>query len=232
MQRIDDGSTTTCTVPRNTDRPGQRPRPDEIEEIESGVYYVDLTRVAPAAIQQQIDQLAAARGVVFDMRGYPESGNQQVLRHLTSDTLQSPRWQVPQSIYPDQERRIGYDTSGRWQLPPRTPTIGGTVAFLTDAEAISYAESILGIVEHYELGAIIGGPTAGANGNVNPFSLPGNYRVTWTGMRVLKHDRSQHHRIGIQPTIPVQPTRQSVAEGRDRYLEAALQHIKTNASSD
>lgn len=229
VQRIDDGSTTTCTVLRDTDRPVQRPRPDGIEEIEPGVYYVDLTRVGPSAIQQQMDQLAAARGVVFDMRGYPETGNQQVLQHLTSDTLQSPQWQVPQLIYPDQERRVGYDTSGRWQLSPRTPTIGGTVAFLTDAEAISLAESIMGIVEHYELGAIIGGPTAGANGNVNPFSLPGKYRVTWTGMRVLKHDGSQHHRIGIQPTIPIQPTRQSVAEGRDRYLEAALQHINTNA---
>ena len=232
VQRMSDGGTATCTIARTTNRSVQPPGPEGIEEIEPGVYYVDLTRVEPSAIQQQIDQLAAARGVVFDMRGYPESGNHRVLQHLTSDTLQSPRWQVPQFIYPDQERRVGYYTPDRWQLPPQMPTIGGAVAFLTDARAISLAEITMGIVEHYELGAIIGGPTAGANGNVNPFSVPGNYRVRWTGMRVLKHDRSQHHLIGVQPTIPVQPTRQSVAEGRDRYLEAALQHINAEPSSD
>ena len=33
------------------------------------------------------------------------------------------------------------------------------------------------IVEHYTLGAIVGGPTAGTNVNLNAFTLPGGYRV-------------------------------------------------------
>ena len=27
----------------------------------------------------------------------------------------------------------------------------------------------------------VGGPSAGTNGNINPFTLPGGYRIIWTG---------------------------------------------------
>jgi hypothetical protein len=45
-------------------------------------------------------------------------------------------------------------------------------------------------------------------------------------MKVLKHDGSQHHLIGIQPTIPVERTIQGVIEGRDEFLEKALEIVK------
>ena len=97
---------------------------------------------------------------------------------------------------------------------------------MTSARAISYAESIMGIVEHYRLAEIVGQPTAGANGNINPFHLIGGYRINWTGMKVLKHDGSQHHLIGIRPTVAVTTTIQAVREGRDQYIEKALGLIK------
>ena len=36
----------------------------------------------------------------------------------------------------------------------------------------------MGIVEAFELGEIVGGPTAGTNGNMNPFLVPGRYTIT------------------------------------------------------
>ncbi len=80
----------------------------------------------------------------------------------------------------------------------------------------------MGIIEHYQLAEIVGEPTAGTNGTVNSFTLPGNYQIRWTGMKVLKHDESQHHLIGIQPTVPVSRTLKGVSEGRDEVLEKAL----------
>ena len=85
----------------------------------------------------------------------------------------------------------------------------------------------MGIVEAYRLGAIVGEATAGTNGNVNPFVLPGGYRVTWTGMRVLKHDGSRHHGVGILPTIPVTRTIKGVAAGRDEFLERAIVFVES-----
>jgi C-terminal processing protease CtpA/Prc len=52
--------------------------------------------------------------------------------------------------------------------------------------------------------------------------LPGGYRIIWTGMKVLKHDGSQHHLIGIKPTVPVSRTIQGVMAGKDEFLEKAI----------
>ena len=112
-----------------------------------------------------------------------------------------------------------------WSVQPKEPRLKAKVAFLTDGRAISYAETWMGIIEHYKLAAIVGSATAGTNGNINPFTVPGNYRVSWTGMKVLKHDGKQHHGIGIQPTVPVTRTIKGVAAGRDEVLERATDEV-------
>ncbi|WP_263784509.1 S41 family peptidase [Salinibacter grassmerensis] len=203
------------------------PRPASFEKLSDGIYYADLTRLPWSRIQDRLDTLSEARGVVFDMRGYPEGGMQKLLPHLSPDTLRSAHFEVPKIIYPDQEEIVGYAGS-RWTLPPRTPQFAGEVAFLTDARAISYAESIMGIVEQYELGTIVGQPTAGANGNVNPVSLPGGHKARWTGMRVRKHDGSQHHLVGIRPDVQVERTIEGVQSGKDEVLEKALEVLRSS----
>ncbi len=98
--------------------------------------------------------------------------------------------------------------------------------FIINGQAISYAESFMGYIEGYKLATIIGQPTAGTNGNINPFSLPGGYKTSWTGMKVLKHDGSQHHGIGILPNIYVERTIQGIKDGRDEFMEKALEIAK------
>ena len=119
-----------------------------------------------------------------------------------------------------------FERRGEWLLTPTKPFLAAKKAFITDGRAISYAESCMGIVEYYRLGAIVGAPTAGTNGNTNPFSLPGGYFIAWTGMKVLKHDGSRHHGVGIVPTIPVSRTRAGVAAGHDEFLERAILAVK------
>jgi C-terminal processing protease CtpA/Prc len=219
------GAARQCNVLRTGQTAPAEPRPEPIVEIANGVMYVDLDRAEMPAIREAMGRLAEAHGVIFDLRGYPR-GNHEVLRHLSRDTLQSAHWQVPQRIRPAPAPLTGYDTSGRWALPPAEPQLTGRIVFLTDARAISYAESVLGIVEHYRLADIVGAPTAGANGNVNPFTVPGGYAISWTGMRVVKHDGSQHHLLGIRPTVPVERTLRALREGRDEYIERALRLIE------
>jgi C-terminal processing protease CtpA/Prc len=200
-----------------------------VTEFEEGIYYVNLDNAEMSEIDAQMDEIAQAKGVVFDLRGYP-NGNHGVIGHLLSQPDTSDGWMhIAQMIYPDQENIVGWRSVG-WGLPTLEPHIEGTVVFITDGRAISYAESFMSFIEHYRLAEIVGQPTAGANGNVNPFTIPGGFRVMWTGMKVTKHDGSQHHLIGIQPTIPTERTILGIREGRDELLERALAVIRGSGS--
>jgi len=202
-------------------------RRPSLEEIENNIFYVNLDKAKMAEITEKMNELANAKGIIFDLRGYPK-GNHAIISHLLTEPDTSSAWmRVSHTIYPDQENIVGFSKYG-WHVQPKEPHIKGKVVFLTDGRAISYAESFMGFIEHYNLAEIVGQPTAGANGNVNPIELPGGFRISWTGMKVLKHDGSQHHLIGIQPTVPVQRTIKGVIEGKDEFLEKALEIIKKN----
>lgn len=45
-------------------------------------------------------------------------------------------------------------------------------------------------------------------------------------MKVLKHNGSQHHGIGILPDMYVEKTIQGVKEERDEFLEKAMEVAK------
>lgn len=203
----------------------REPRPGPIEELEAGVFYVDIGRVDDETFGAALEDLAAAEGIVWDSRGYPGLGFDSFLPHLVAERSTSPQWHVPEATLPDRLDQTTRKLPG-WRIEPAEPRLAGRHVFLVDGRAISYAESCLGIVEHYELGELVGEASAGTNGNVNPFTLPGNYRISWTGMKVLKHDGSRHHGVGILPTVPVERTRAGVAAGRDEILEAGLEVLR------
>jgi len=198
-------------------------RPAPIARLRPGIWYVDVARTTDSTFTAMVDTLADARGLIFDVRGYPYHLGTEPLAHLTDTTLTSGQWHVPIVTAPD-HRDMAFDFSN-WTVAPKSPRFRGRVAFLIDGRAISYAETWLGIAEHHRLGALVGEPTAGTNGNVNFISLPGGYRVTYTGMKVLKQDGSRHQGIGIRPTVPVSPTLAGIRAGRDEQLEKAIEVV-------
>lgn len=199
------------------------PRPKEVAtELEPGIWYFDLTRGQDKDFDAVLQKLATARGIVFDMRGYPRV-SPAWLQYVTKSPMRSAQWHVPLVDHPGE---MIFERSGEWNITPREPYLGAKKVFLTHGGAISYAESTMGIVENYKLGEIVGEATAGTNGNVNPFDLPGGYSLSWTGMKVLKHDGSQHHGVGIAATVPAVRTQAGVAAGRDEVLERGIAVLK------
>jgi C-terminal processing protease CtpA/Prc len=198
------------------------PRPGPIAELKPGIYYIDFSRAEDQALTEALPKFQEAKGLIFDCRGYPKSGFFNYFRHLSDHAITSPQWHVPVVTRPDR-KGMTFIRPGEWDIRPAEPYLKAPKAFLTGGGAISYAESCMGIVEHYKLGAIVGRPTAGTNGNVNTSTrLPGGYLVYWTGMKVLKHDGSRHHGVGIRPTVPVARTIAGIADGRDEVLEKAI----------
>jgi C-terminal processing protease CtpA/Prc len=220
-----DASTRTVTLKRTVrDDTLREKRPEKIAELKPSLWYVDLDHVKDADFEAALGKLATARGVVFDLRGYPRLGSKP-LQHLIDRGAESARWNIPILRRPDFQG-VQWNTGGRWTLEPLQPRLPKKIVFLTDGRAISYAESWMGIVEAYKLGEIVGETTAGTNGNINIVPLPGGYRVVFTGMKVLKHDGSRHHGVGIAPTVPVSPTIAGIRAGRDEQLEKALEILE------
>jgi C-terminal processing protease CtpA/Prc len=218
------GDTGTVRLRRGPPTEVHGPKPEPVAQLRPGIWYVDLDRVTDAQLQAALPELERAAGLVFDLRGYPDGLNPfAFFSHLIREPANSARWNVPVVTRPD---HVGWGwRTSRWELRPAAPYLAAPRVFITDGRAISYAESVMGIVEAYRLGEIVGETTAGTNGNVNPFTLPGGYGVSWTGMQVLKHDGSRHHGVGIHPTVPAHRTRAGVAAGRDELLERAVEVV-------
>lgn len=216
------------TVPANGwDRRGME-RPETVADLADGIVYYDLTRATAEDFQAALPRLEAAQGLVFDLRGYPRGNYFDLLRRLAGRPLSSARWRIPEVWLPDRagpggEMAFSYQN---WTVLPVEPRFTAPAVFLTDASAVSTSETLLAIVQHYDLAEIAGETTAGTNGNVNRVNLPGGWWVLFTGMRVTRHDGAPHHGVGIVPDLPVRPTREGVAAGRDEVLERAVARLR------
>jgi hypothetical protein len=220
-------ATLKVELTRTLREPVREVRPEQIAQVRPGVWYVDLERTDWSTLQPHLPDLAGAQAVIFDVRGYPSDAGMRVLPYL----LKAPdrdRWMhIPCIVEPF--GRVATWQSRGWNLAPASPHLAGQVAFLTDARAISYAESVMGYVEALGLGTIVGSATAGTNGNVNAFSVPSGMTITFTGMRVTRHDGSPFHLLGVQPDVPVEPTAAGIRGGRDEVLERALAAARPTA---
>ncbi len=204
-------------------------RYDTIKEIESGIFYVHLGNCTYEDILNQSEDLAHAKSVIYDYRWGGKLNLTQLIPHLIKTSVNSAWWNMPQIIYPNGEKMNFYKTN--WSLEPKLPFFKSKSIIITAPCVVSSGETSMGIIDHYNLATTVGEPTAGCNGNANYINLPNGFRIMWTGMKVLKHDGSQHHLIGFQPDYPVTRTLQGVKNGRDEVLEKAIEIAKNKNAS-
>ena len=214
---------TTVTVPTNAPFFGsdrlRGTRPEKIAELRPGLFYLDLDRIDDGDFEAALPRLKDAKGLIFDLRGYPERISESFLAHLISTPAMTPGTWIAIRTRPDGAPTLDHLT---WRVEPLSPHLAARVAFLTDERAFSRAETYLDMVSFYHLGAIVGRTTGGTNGEVDDMDLPGGFHVTWTGSRVQRLDGTELERVGIPPTVPVEPTATGIAAGRDEVLEQAL----------
>jgi C-terminal processing protease CtpA/Prc len=197
-------------------------------QIENNIWYLNMDMIEMDTINKLLPALEKCKAIICDARGYPK-GNQDFITHLMNKDDTTSSWmQIPKIVYPDHENITGYDKFNWMQImKAKKPYLGDKkVVYIIDGSAISYAESCLGYIEGYKLATIVGQPSAGTNGNVNPFWLPGGYTIYWTGMKVVKHNGSQQHGIGILPNVYVTKTIKGIKEDRDEFLEKAIEIAK------
>ena len=104
----------------------------------------------------------------------------------------------------------------------------GKIVILIDETTQSQAEYTTMAYRVAPNATVIGSQTAGADGNVSPFYLPGGVYSLISGIGVYYPDGTETQRIGIVPDIEVKPTIQGIRDNRDEVLESAINLIQEN----
>jgi C-terminal processing protease CtpA/Prc len=173
------------------------------------------------------DALKGTSAVVFDMRGYPQGTAWSIAPRINTKGAKIGaifrRAQVS-GVTSFEEATSGFYFE---QPLPATdkPRYTGKVVMLIDDRAISQAEHTGLFFEAASDITFIGTPTAGANGDVTNFFVPGGFRIGFTGHDVRHADGRQLQRVGIQPHVRIAPTIQGLRAGRDEVLERAIAYV-------
>jgi C-terminal processing protease CtpA/Prc len=193
-----------------------------VRVLPGNIGYVDLDRLESDRIGPCFEQVSAARGLILDLRGYPH-GTGWLLASLLNikGATEGAVFGCPMAGagLPQGERAVFHQP----MAPAQTLTpYRGRVVVLVDETTQSQAEHAVLQFEAACDPVLIGGPTAGSDGDLTDLVLPGTLRVSFSGHEVRHPDGRQLQRVGIQPHIRVAPTLEGLRAGRDEVLERAL----------
>jgi C-terminal processing protease CtpA/Prc len=209
---------------------------DVVRLAAEGIGYADLNRLEVPQVDAMFEQFKDTKAIIFDMRGYPRGTAWAIAPRLTDrNGVPAARFDCPLVLYPDEisgevaSRPSSYTFvqyipwSGNWRYQGKT-------VMLIDERALSQAEHTGLFFESANGTKFIGSNTAGANGDVTNFFVPGGIQLMFTGQSVCHVDGRQLQRIGLVPEVKVHPTIQGLREGRDEVLEAAIRYLQETES--
>lgn len=215
-------------VPRMPGRIEPRHTGEPYRVIEGNIGYVDLTRLTVPQVDAMFDALKSTGAIIFDMRGYPNGTAWSIAPRINTKGARTGA--VFRRVQVSGASSFEESASGFYFEQPLPtsdkPKYMGRTVMLIDDRAISQSEHTCLFFEAASDITFIGTPTAGANGDVTSFFVPGGFRVSFSGHDVRHADGRQLQRVGIQPHVRVAPTIQGIRSGRDEVLERAIAHLQ------
>jgi C-terminal processing protease CtpA/Prc len=176
--------------------------------VNNDIGYVNLAILKPQEVDSMFNLFQATKGLIFDIRSYPlYESIHHIYPRLTP--VKYRRW----------ERMLPGNAIVNEYMKHRAKGIyRGKVVGLIHEATQSAGEVVADAIGQY--GTLIGDHTAGANGNVVWFYLPGDIRLIFTGANTPMQGQ------GVQPDIKVKPTIKGIHQGRDELLERAIEFIQ------
>ncbi len=189
--------------------------------LSKDVAYLKLSSIKGADSPKYVDDAAGSKGLVIDIRNYPAEFTVFTLGSL----LVNKETPFARFTSGDPANPGAFHFGEPIPLQPAKPHYSGKVAILVDEVSQSSAEYTAMAFRSSPNAFVIGGTTAGADGNVSPIPLPGGLRSMISGIGVFYPDKRPTQRVGIVPDLEVKPTIAGIRAGRDEVLEAALRMI-------
>lgn len=196
--------------------------------LNDGIHYVNLGLLEGENVDSTLEQIKEAKGIVLDLRNYPNwAGWRGLLSHFTDRNLFPLPMYESLYIYPNQYSPNTHEITQ--YLSGKSPVYDIPIVVLASSYSISQNEHALGYVQDANI-PIIGDETYGINGNVSYIHLlggsdNGGVSVLFTGMKVTQHDGSMLRGVGIQPDIRVPITIDAIKNNTDIQLQAAVEYL-------
>jgi hypothetical protein len=188
--------------------------------LSKDVAYLKLSGVKQSECQSYIEQAAGTKCFLIDIRNYPAEFVPFVLGgHFVTAPAIFTRFTNADLTNPG-----AFSWKGSATISPLSPHYDGKLAVLVDESTLSQAE-YTAMALRAAGAVIVGSQTAGADGNVAPFALPGGLQTAISSIGIFYPDRSPTQRVGIKPDLVVHPTIKGIRDGHDEVAEAAVKHL-------
>lgn len=202
--------------------------------IDNRIGYVLASRCRPENRNQGISRvLNGTRGLIIDLRCYPgDYISSPFLKHLD-------HWPQPFSLvtfanvsYPGYFFIINNNKGVVQKVVKKKNAYDKKIIVLVNEDTQSQAEDVALGFQLATNVTVIGSTTAGADGAIAKFSLPGGIVTYMSGRGVYYPDRTDLQRKGVKIDEYITPTIAGLKAGRDEVLERAIEIIEATYPAD
>ncbi|WMM26955.1 S41 family peptidase [Tissierella sp. MB52-C2] len=199
-----------------------KPEDTHFKFINPDIAYIYPGLIKNKDIPEIMTKIKDTKGLIIDWRCYPSDFTVFTLgQHLLPQSTEFVKFtqgsiSEPGLFEMTEPLEVGKENSDYYK---------GKVVIIINELTQSSAEYHTMAFRTAPNAVVIGSTTAGADGNVSQFSLPGGINTGMSGIGVYYPDGTETQRIGIVPDIEIRPTIEGVKEGRDELLEKAIKII-------
>ncbi len=191
--------------------------------INEDIAYLYLGSIKNSYLSNIFEKIKDTKGLIIDLRCYPSDFvvftlGQYLLPEKTpfvrfsgGSLINAGRFTFTDCLEVGRENKEYYK---------------GKVVILVNETTQSQAEYTAMALRVSPKATVIGSTTAGADGNVSSFYLPGKIKTTISGIGVYYPNKQETQRIGIVPDIKVLPTIKGIIDDKDEVLEKAIDLIE------
>ena len=190
--------------------------------ITSDIAYIYPGTIRNSYFPKIMPEFLKTKGMIIDLRCYPSDNIGAVLaRYILPDNTRFARVTNAQAEIPGLFIYNRYSQEGI-----RNPDYyKGRIVIIVNELTQSAGEFTAMAIRVAPQAKVVGNTTAGADGNVSRFSLPGGIKTMISGIGIYYPDGRETQCVGILPDYTVKPTIQGIIKERDELLEKAIQII-------
>lgn len=189
--------------------------------IGKDIGYINLGSISKEDIPGIKQAFADTKGIIIDIRNMPPD-----LFHMLAPCFVSETTSFSKFTQGNPDNPGEFMFSQVYRIPCSETFYKGKLAVIVGEGTVSNGEYSAMAFRAGKHTVIVGSQTGGYDGNISEIVLPGGLITYISGNGVYYPDGTQTQRVGIVPDVEVKPTVQAIREGRDEYLEKAVEIIR------